>query len=176
MRTSFDFKNFKNKNLTELFPKKLRECGRNIFREMVRDNNFQDENNKFNFVINDLSSEEGLIKNFQMKFIILPNIIQSEILIDGTYEIIKKEVLVFKNIKNSHNDFNNIDDNEYIKKKITFGKDTNFNNNISELCFFSSKFKDIITFTPKQILKLKLSEKIFNYNNMFTDKHKIIIY
>ena len=172
VRTSFDFKNFKNKNLTDLFPKKLRECGRNIFREMVRENNFQDENNKFNFVINDLNSNEGLIKNFQMKFIILPNIIQSEILIDGTYEIIKKEVLVFKNTKNSQNDFNNINDNEYIKKKITFGKDTNFNNNISELCFFSSKFKDIITFTPKQILKLKLSEKIFNYNNMFTDKQQ----
>ena len=172
VRTSFDFKNFKNKNLTDLFPKKLRECGRNIFREMVRENNFQDENNKFNFVINDLNSNEGLIKNFQMKFIILPNIIQSEILIDGTYEIIKKEVLVFKNTKNSQNDFNNINDNEYIKKKITFGKDTNFNNNISELCFFSSKFRDIITFTPKQILKLKLSEKIFNYNNMFTDKQQ----
>ena len=140
IKSSSDFRRYLNFCLDSLFPKALRQFGKERFITSINTNDFRDDLNIFEYVVTNLKNMgTGYIESFFMKYVMFPSIDSGEVLINGHFLLGSKEAIIFKKIEG--------------KKEI--------------LVSFSENFGKVIKIDPEIVANLSAAQKFFTYDGLF---------
>ena len=101
IHSSSKLRKFIGKNFEKIFPKYLKKIAKEKILFFLKENNFKDNDNDFNFIINDNINNEGFVENFNLKFVMYPSEKFGEMLIYGNFKCNNNLILIlFEKINN----------------------------------------------------------------------------
>ena len=143
VKSSCDIRKYINLPFESLFPRYIKSYGKNVFVKELNSNNFKDENNIFEYVVNNLNNiDYGYVESFKMKFVMYPSIDTGEMLITGDFTY-KDSCIVIFDIVN--------------EKEL--------------LVSYSEKLKDFFVLSPVMIEDLSINQKNFEFCQIFKKRN-----
>ncbi len=143
IKSSHQMRKYLNRSFENLFPPYLRQSAKEKMESFLKDNNFKDPKNYFEFVISDLNEEDiDYIDIFTFKFVMYPSINFGELLISGQFQNSHEDVLIFET--------------------INVGKNTK-----EILISFSKSLSYYFVINPEIIYSLGLIRKTFSFEQIF---------
>ena len=164
IHSSSKLRKFIGKNFEKIFPKYLKKYAKKKILFFLNENNFKDNNNEFNFVINDNINNEGFIEHFNLKFVMYPSEKFGEMLIYGNFKCNNNLILIlFEEINKGKN-----------KKEVLVTFSFNFKKFLGinpEIIKIFSNFNHFIKFgiifkKINQFLLQKYNMNNYNLNNI----------
>ena len=143
IKASHQMRKYLNRSFENLFPNYLRQSAKDKMEGFLKDNNFKDPKNFFEFVISDLNEDDiDYIDIFQFRFVMYPSINFGELLISGQFQNSHQNVLIFE--------------------IINVGKNTK-----EILISFSKSFDFYFCINPEIVYSLGLIRKSFCFDQLF---------
>ena len=143
IKVSHQMRKYLNRSFENLFPNYLRQSAKDKMESFLKDNNFKDSKNFFEFVISDLNEDDiDYIDIFQFRFVMYPSINFGELLISGQFQNSHQDVLIFET--------------------INVGKNTK-----EILISFSKSLNFYFCINPEIVYSLSLIRKTFCFDQIF---------
>ena len=138
VKSSCDIRKHIGAAFESLFPRYIKNYGKAQFVNELNVNNFKDENNLFEYVINNLKNDEGYVEAFKMKFVMYPSIDTGEMLITGDFTYKHFSVIIV----------------DVVNEKET-------------IISYSENLSDVFVLSPIIIEELSLNQKTFEFGRLF---------